>query len=140
MANIFLYINTAVDNLVELALIGKGGAIMAKSKKKTGLKESEKLLMQIVSLLEGHNFSFNKLSGIIVVRGPGRFTSLRIGIATANTLAFALKIPVVGIKLVENIQEIDFVKLIKSMKKRGYVVPMYGKEPNITKASRQKGK
>jgi tRNA threonylcarbamoyladenosine biosynthesis protein TsaB len=36
------------------------------------------------------------LEGIVVGRGPGSFTSIRIGLAVARSLSFALDIPVAG--------------------------------------------
>ncbi|HEY7397960.1 MAG TPA: tRNA (adenosine(37)-N6)-threonylcarbamoyltransferase complex dimerization subunit type 1 TsaB [Gaiellaceae bacterium] len=37
-----------------------------------------------------------ELEGIVVGRGPGSFTSIRIGLAVARSLSFALAVPVAG--------------------------------------------
>ena len=129
----YLYINTALDNIIEIAVIAKIGKIIGGMRKEVGFTEAEKLLPFIVSLLRRHNFSFKDLKGVFVAHGPGRFTSLRIGIATANTLAFSLKIPVLGIDLQENAIYVKFDKLAKKFKKGVYALPEYGREPNITK-------
>ena len=36
------------------------------------------------------------IDGIVVYKGPGSFTGLRIGISVANALAYGLNIPIVG--------------------------------------------
>jgi tRNA threonylcarbamoyladenosine biosynthesis protein TsaB len=41
------------------------------------------------------------LDGIVVGRGPGSFTSIRIGLAMARTLALALDVPVAGASTLE---------------------------------------
>lgn len=55
--------------------------------------ETEKLLKTIERLLKKTRLSWKKLTGVVVVSGPGPFSALRIGVATANTLAFSLKLP-----------------------------------------------
>ena len=42
-----------------------------------------------------------ELEGIVVGRGPGSFTSIRIGLAIARSLSLALRIPVAGASTLE---------------------------------------
>lgn len=58
---------------------------------------SERLLASIHRLLEESGFTLNSLDGLAVSAGPGSFTGLRIGLATAKGLAFATGHPLVGV-------------------------------------------
>ena|GEM_PF-30546 len=81
-----------------------------------------------------HGFQNDKwgiLSDIIVFRGPGSFTGLRIGITTANTIAYARNVPIVD-TTGENWRENGLEKL-KQNENDQIVMPEYGAEPNITK-------
>ncbi len=69
---------------------------MAELTWESGRKLSDDLPSRIIELLGGHREDLSKLTGIVVYSGPGSFTSLRIGHATANALAAGLDIPVVG--------------------------------------------
>jgi len=40
----------------------------------------------------------HNIKGVIVVKGPGSFTSLRIGVSVANALGYALGVPVAGVE------------------------------------------
>jgi len=85
------------------------------------------------------------IKSIIVASEPGHFTSLRIAVAIANTLAYSLQIPVVG---VENRQHLtDNEKLAKlalsklnPAKINKYINPFYSQKLNITIAKQIKKK
>lgn len=131
-----LIINTANETKVFIALISDTKLIFQKSFS-APFRQAEKLLVAIDKMLVSTKASLPDLKGVAVVAGPGPFTALRIGVVTANTLAWSLKIPVVDIKMNEFRGNDDLAALatkkIKVQKKRGIVLPFYGKEPNITK-------
>ena len=58
---------------------------------------SRRLMPNVVSLLKDSGLEVRDLQGIGVSLGPGSFTGLRIGVATAKTLAQTLGIPIVGV-------------------------------------------
>jgi len=66
-----------------------------------GPVHSEKLLPAIDWLLREIGINKTEIKGITVSIGPGSFTALRIGIATAKGLAFSLGIPIVGVSSLE---------------------------------------
>lgn len=53
--------------------------------------ESEKILPNIVTILNQKNLNLADLKQILVINGPGSFVSLRLGVLIANTLAKNLK-------------------------------------------------
>jgi tRNA threonylcarbamoyladenosine biosynthesis protein TsaB len=61
------------------------------------------LLSLVAELLERSGTSFKQLERIAVGIGPGTFTGLRVGIATARALGQALGIPLVGVSTLESL-------------------------------------
>jgi tRNA threonylcarbamoyladenosine biosynthesis protein TsaB len=57
----------------------------------------EFLMPAIMQTAKLADVSFDQLTGIAVGLGPGLFTSLRVGVATAKTLAQTLEVPIVGV-------------------------------------------
>ena len=51
----------------------------------------------IERLMSKNNLKMHNLAAIALLTGPGSFTGLRVGVATAKTMAYALKIPIVEI-------------------------------------------
>ncbi|HKK65199.1 MAG TPA: tRNA (adenosine(37)-N6)-threonylcarbamoyltransferase complex dimerization subunit type 1 TsaB [Clostridia bacterium] len=62
-----------------------------------GLHHSENLLTEVQYLLNKSKISANDLDLIVVAKGPGSFTGLRIGMSTAKGLCFGAQIPVVSV-------------------------------------------
>lgn len=89
-----LGIDTSVDVRVGLSRDGEPVA-------RAGLTESRAHAEQLMPLLDGllitAGVDWADLDAIAVGLGPGPFTGLRVGIATARTLAFALGVPWHGV-------------------------------------------
>lgn len=59
------------------------------------------ILPLIDEALKKHSVKLKDISAVQVNAGPGSFTGLRVGLAIANALSFARKIPVNGKKVGE---------------------------------------
>lgn len=81
--------------------------------------------------LNKHQAAIHDLSGVGVMRGPGSFTGLRIGISVMNTLASELAIPIVA-TTGESWREKALQRLSDGEDDK-IVLPEYGSEANITK-------
>lgn len=64
--------------------------------KKEGMAES--ILKTIDQALRKARVKPTDLTGVLVICGPGSFTSLRVALAVANQFAHQLKIPIVGLR------------------------------------------
>lgn len=71
----------------------------------TNLKKNQtsRLLPAIHQLMNDVNIRPNELDKIVVAKGPGSYTGLRIGVTTAKSLAWALSIPIVGVSSLETL-------------------------------------
>jgi tRNA threonylcarbamoyladenosine biosynthesis protein TsaB len=124
---VILYLDTrGPDNEVELY----DGTNRVAGEKFEQKKLSEQLAITVERLLKEQGSDPQKLTGIVVRKGPGSFTGLRIGLSYANGLAFALDIPLVGLAESEELSEV----LAHPLKKEALpILPFYGGNPHITK-------
>ncbi|HPU94794.1 MAG TPA: tRNA (adenosine(37)-N6)-threonylcarbamoyltransferase complex dimerization subunit type 1 TsaB [Candidatus Gracilibacteria bacterium] len=90
-----LAINTA-SRTTQIALL-KQDKILKEKEWISENNESEKLMPEIDDLLKNKKIKYDDLERIIVVKGPGSFTGLRVGVSVANAIAYVQKIPVYGI-------------------------------------------
>jgi tRNA threonylcarbamoyl adenosine modification protein YeaZ len=76
------------------------GTIRAVAAWEAGHRHGEELLARVASILEDAGVGRpapGRLAGVIVGTGPGGFTGLRVGLATARGIARAAAAPLVGI-------------------------------------------
>jgi tRNA threonylcarbamoyl adenosine modification protein YeaZ len=59
---------------------------------------SEGIISTIDEALRKAKATLADLEGVFVIKGPGSFTGLRVGLSVANQFAHQLKIPIVGLR------------------------------------------
>ncbi len=116
-----LFISTASNTLIKLALC-EGKREAANMEIEAPHAQAEKLLLLLEKLLNKSKITLKDITKIIVADEGEGFTALRIGVTTANALAYALNIPVISEKG-------------QARRKKGIsaVAPCYNKPPTIWK-------
>lgn len=87
-----LIINTSSNEEIRLGLVVDGKETVLK--RKMGEQKTQVVLPMIEELMGKSSSELRDIGWIEVNTGHGSFTGLRVGIAVANALAFALNIPV----------------------------------------------
>ena len=90
-----LAIDTASS--VSSVAVASEGKLRAEVTIEAGRTHSETLLSHIEGALSFAGVERSALRGVAVSIGPGSFTGLRIGLATAKAIAYGLGIPLVGV-------------------------------------------
>lgn len=90
----------AIDSATTRVVVAVGtltGELIEATDWPAGYRHGETLLPAIAALLERLELAATSQAAIVVGTGPGAFTGLRVGIATAKGLAHALGVPIVGV-------------------------------------------
>jgi tRNA threonylcarbamoyladenosine biosynthesis protein TsaB len=88
------------SNVVSVALSHEG-EILASLTWQTRQNHTVELLPNLVCLLQQVKVELSSIKAIIVAKGPGSFSGLRVGISIAKGLAFALDVPLLGVNTLE---------------------------------------
>lgn len=99
---VLLAIDTATSRCI-VATATPAGRLDGLTTWEAGYRHGETLLPAISGFLGEQNVRRSRLAGIIVGTGPGAFTGLRVGLATAKTLAATMHLPIVGVSTAEAI-------------------------------------
>jgi tRNA threonylcarbamoyl adenosine modification protein YeaZ len=95
-----LILDTALDACAAaIARLDADGTvtILAEDTEIIGRGHAERLMDQVGRVLAAASIGYRDLGRIGVTVGPGSFTGIRVGLATARGLRLALRIPVVGL-------------------------------------------
>ena len=88
----------------------------------------DKLTILIVKFLENHSLNIKNLSNIFVNQGPGKFSGIRVSLATAKAISFANKIDLYGFNSDQVIDQ-NYIKIIDLFKKgvftKNLIKPQY---------------
>ncbi|QZT63480.1 tRNA (adenosine(37)-N6)-threonylcarbamoyltransferase complex dimerization subunit type 1 TsaB [Mycolicibacterium austroafricanum] len=99
MSRLVLAIDTATPAVTAGVLRVDGDAVEVLAEQVTvdARAHAERLTPNIVEALAGAGVSVDQLDAVVVGCGPGPFTGLRVGMATAAAFGHALGIPVRGV-------------------------------------------
>lgn len=95
-----LAIETSTEHL-GIAVTDMAGNMLAEHNELAFRHLSDNTHPAIDNVMKEAGITYPELAFIATTRGPGSFTSVRIGLTAARGLAFALKIPVVGLTSLE---------------------------------------
>ena len=77
--------------------IGGHEGVIASAQSAKGRRHAESLVPSIQFICAQAQIELDEISVIAVDLGPGLFTGMRVGIATAKALAHALRVPMIGV-------------------------------------------
>lgn len=99
------------------------GKILAETVRESPQSFSETLMPQVEEVIKVSG-AYQNLDAVAVSIGPGSFTGLRIGLATAKALAYAWQIKIIGVPTLQamahNFPAAKVLPLIDAQKNRAY--------------------
>jgi tRNA threonylcarbamoyl adenosine modification protein YeaZ len=126
-----LFIDTSDFNGLRLGLVDpKSKLPVQEFTRAVAYNENHKTAEFLEKFLQKHKTIPQHLSKIVVCSGPGSFTGIRVGVALAQAMGFALSIPVVAIKKAQIPKDLRKLKTIRGNQS---LTLNYGQKPNITK-------
>lgn len=87
--------------------VSEDGALIAQSYQRSGLTHSRTLMPMCRDLLENCGLTLGEMDVVAVAAGPGSFTGLRIGVATAKGLAWPGDKPCAGVSTLEAMAHLE---------------------------------
>ncbi len=102
---IILHLETATK-VCSVALSSNGAQIGLKEIEGEGYSHGENLTLIIQDLIKEAGLNMKDLNAVSIASGPGSYTGLRIGAATAKGLCYALEIPLIAVDALTSLCEL----------------------------------
>jgi len=96
---LLLALDTATESCS--AAVCEDGATLARRFERLQRGQAERLVPMIEEVMDEAQRTYRALDGIVATVGPGSFTGVRVGLATARGLALAADLPLIGISTLE---------------------------------------
>jgi tRNA threonylcarbamoyladenosine biosynthesis protein TsaB len=96
LSPLYLGLDTATPYL-SLALWSEEKGLLASFAENIGRDQAKRIILELDHLFQKANVTPSHLTGLGVGVGPGSYTGVRVGIASAKALAKGLKIPLIGV-------------------------------------------
>ena len=119
-------VTLAIDtstSILSVALV-RDDEVLASLDEATKNNQSEILVSRIESMMNDCNLKPAELERIAVAIGPGSYTGIRVGVAAAKSLGYALDIPVAGVSSLEVMAQFSLEQYFISKSKVEIIVPM----------------
>lgn len=100
---LLLAFDTATPAVTAALLDTESGRVLAAADQVDARRHGELLLPAVDEVLRGAALGKEAVDAIVVGTGPGPYTGLRVGLATAVTLGLALDVPVHGVCTLDGI-------------------------------------
>jgi tRNA threonylcarbamoyladenosine biosynthesis protein TsaB len=101
--SLILHVETATT-VCSVALAYEGQLLYLKEEN-NGFTHAEHLTLFIEELMQLAGKSYQDIDAIAVSKGPGSYTGLRIGVATAKGMCYGLNIPLIGVNTLASMAE-----------------------------------
>jgi len=113
------------------AAVLSGGTLLAEAQEEMAKGQAERLFPLLGDLLARAGAGWGDLAALAVGVGPGNFTGVRISVAAARGLALSLRVPAIGVSMLEALahgQPRPCVTLIDARRDQLYL-QMFGDRP-----------
>lgn len=118
-----LCIDTTTENCS--VALAKNGTLFAAKEQREGQQHAGLLTLFIENLLEKASIEAKDLSAIAVSDGPGSYTGLRIGAATAKGLCYSLDVPLIAVDTLKALAfEVTKSQVAENNEDDFYYIPM----------------